>query len=111
MLLDLSTTYLRGGYTRVKACEKGGPHAGANASVLLQADEKHRSAVTVHADLVDPLGLGMGELLVTVDTEAEENGIPAQIREELKLVQINVARGVPQLEIDVLAIDLDALVE
>jgi hypothetical protein len=63
----------------------------------------------VHADLVDPLGLGMGELLVTVDAEAEENSIPTQVREKLELVQLDAARGVPQLEIYILAIALDAL--
>jgi hypothetical protein len=65
----------------------------------------------VLANLLHPLVLGVEELLVAVDGEADEDGVPGKVGEAGKLVQLEVARGVLQLEIDRLVINCDGLVE
>lgn len=63
------------------------------------------------ANLVHPPALRVEEFLVEVDGKADKDGVPGEIGETSKLVQLEVTRGVLQLEIDVLAINSDGLVE
>lgn len=51
----------------------------------------------------------MGELLVIVDAEADEDGIPGKIGEALELVQFELSRGIPELKVDSLAVQHDGL--
>lgn len=53
--------------------------------------------------------LSVGELLVAVDAEADEDGIPGKIGETRKLVQLELARGVPEFQVDNLVVHHDGL--
>lgn len=57
------------------------------------------------------LSASIVERLLTVDAEAEEHGVPGQITEAPKLLQLDVAGGIPELDIGTLFVDCDALVE
>lgn len=51
----------------------------------------------------------MGELLVAVDAEADEDGIPGKIGEARELMQLKLARGVPEFQVDDLVVHYDGL--
>lgn len=51
------------------------------------------------------------KLLLAGHAEAQEHGVPGHIGEQLELVQRNVARRVPELELDVLPVDQRRLCE
>lgn len=77
------------------------------AGVDLEADQEDGDAGAVHVQLVEPLALGVHELAVAVDAEAEEDGVPLEVRKHRQLVQLPVAGRVPDLQVRELAVDVD----
>lgn len=57
------------------------------------------------------LQLTIGVVLIAVDRIAQKYGIPRKVREPAQLVLVDVPRGIPELAVELLAVDFDELVE
>lgn len=78
---------------------------GVIPEVLLAADEDDRQARAEVEDFGDPLLLDVVERVGRVDGEADEDNVRVGVRQRTESVVVLLAGGIPQRELDALAID------
>lgn len=80
---------------------------GFVAQILLAADENDGKTLAEVQDLGDPLLLDVVEGVRGIDGEADQDNVGIGVREGAKAIVIFLTSGIPEGELDVLAIDLD----